>query len=499
MPIFNEQEVLQQARDIANQMNTAVDTSYSAGLGTLQQSMGNLAQEYNPYRNAAELQSRYSAKALNEQMANVGLSASGTNLSAQTKLQTSKQGAMNQINSAEQKAKQDIQSQIANLIAQRESAKQSNIANQLGNAQQTINSYKSSMGVAEQQQAYQKENMALQQSYAVQNAQLDAQLREAAAAKDFERTRQLNSEKAALDYSYNAKLAALDQTYTLANKAVDQSYTQQNMATQQKYTAYNDLQDRIQEVKMFNLSSKQQKELAAIEQGYTRENKALDAKIEEAKAKKDYARASELYKEQQAIAYGYDAKLANLNSSLSKSEATYKASLNGAGGAGSSGGTGGMVEPLTTAQKVAAKNAGEKYRASIMNQKMSAGNVAANLARTYGGVGSEGYKIAMGAAGLANWASDDIVTAGINEISNGGKLSEAAAVGLSMRANIQNHRPGATYSQVKSYLFNKYGNNQDALETSLLMAGFSQNTIDSWLTKKIRQLPPINNTPWILK
>ena len=138
---FDEAKIRKDAEVLANRMNKAIDTVYAPGLADMEFQKSQIPGEFNVYRNAADLQARVDAQTLNERMANMGLTSSGTNLTAQTAIDVSNQNVHSQINTAEAKAVQEIRSKISAYIAERDAKKQETLATAMGRAEDTINQF----------------------------------------------------------------------------------------------------------------------------------------------------------------------------------------------------------------------------------------------------------------------------------------------------------------------------------------------------------------------
>ena len=451
---FNEEEVKQQALDLANQLNQGVDTAYSAGLANMQQQKALLPQEYNPYRDSARLQNRLDTKTLNEQMANIGLTQSGTNLTAQTALKTSNQKTMNSINSAEQKALRELTAQINQYIGERDAAKQTNLANSMGRAQDTINQYKSSYSLNEQNQTYQQANLALENDFRIQNANLTAQLNEAQAQRDFARTSQLEREMADIRNTYDINRLNLEQQYNVENDTRTQGFTRDNAIFDQKNYVIN------QTAGFKNAKTEQD-----AKNLFDRETDRIKVEVDKAAADKNFDREKEL-------------KI--MQNNLDKSYASYTNDLK----ASSQGG--GLS---TDDQKAIAT-----YTAGLGKTDMHI--KATELFKKYSGVDKDGniistpaFEYAMQKAGMSNWNDENVISA-IASMATGGYYAQPSRWGLMYRSQLQNK---STYStkvdditykktridknyvntQLKNKYLSKNNYNYDFYSVAMLSAGLT--------------------------
>lgn len=195
---YNPNDEYAQAKKYAQELNKSVDIAAAPTITAYNQQIMDLPQQFNPYRNAAEVQSRLDAQTLAENMANMGLTRSGTNITQQTALATQKQNTLGQITRAETDARKDLVSQLNAYIAQRDAAKQSNLATAQQQAYQSVTAYKQNVSLAEINDQYYKQNAKLQREF-------DA----AQADKNFARTAKLQKEMAELAREHDIKIANL--------------------------------------------------------------------------------------------------------------------------------------------------------------------------------------------------------------------------------------------------------------------------------------------------
>lgn len=162
---YNPQDEYKQAKKLADMLNKSIDTAYAPGIAEYGRQIETAPAQYNPYRNAAEAQARIQANTLNEQMANMNLGQSGTNLTAQTALQTAKQTTLKQVDAQQNAYVQKLKSELNAYIAQRDAAKQEGYTGFYQQAGQNVSSFNQQAAQAAKQQEYTLEQMRLANSY----------------------------------------------------------------------------------------------------------------------------------------------------------------------------------------------------------------------------------------------------------------------------------------------------------------------------------------------
>jgi len=162
---YNPQDEYKQAKKLAEMLNKSIDTAYAPGIAEYKRQIESAPAQFNPYRNSAEVQARIQAQTVNEQMANAGLSASGSNLTAQTAVQTGKQTALKQINAQQAALVQKLKSELNAYIAQRDAAKQEGYTGYYQQAGQNVTAFNQQAAQAAQQQKYTLEQMRVANSY----------------------------------------------------------------------------------------------------------------------------------------------------------------------------------------------------------------------------------------------------------------------------------------------------------------------------------------------
>lgn len=162
---YNPQDEYKQAQKLAAMLNKSIDTAYAPGIAEYGRQIEAAPAQFNPYRNSAEVQARIQAQTVNEQMANAGLSASGSNLTAQTAVQTGKQTALKQINAQQAALVQKLKSELNAYIAQRDAAKQEGYTGFYQQAGQNVTAFNQQAAQAAQQQKYTLEQMAVANGY----------------------------------------------------------------------------------------------------------------------------------------------------------------------------------------------------------------------------------------------------------------------------------------------------------------------------------------------
>jgi hypothetical protein len=162
---YNPQDEYKQAQKLAAMLNKSIDTAYAPGIAEYGRQIETAPAQFNPYRNSAEVQARIQAQTVNEQMANAGLSASGSNLTAQTAVQTGKQTALKQINAQQAALVQKLKSELNAYIAQRDAAKYEGYTGFYQQAGQNVTAFNQQAAQAAQQQKYALEQMRVANSY----------------------------------------------------------------------------------------------------------------------------------------------------------------------------------------------------------------------------------------------------------------------------------------------------------------------------------------------
>lgn len=229
---YNPQDEYDQAKKYAESLNQAVDIGAAPQIQNITGQIQGVQEQFNPYRNAAEVQSRIDAKTLAEQMANTGLTRSGTNLTAQTALTTTKQNTLSGINKAESAARKDLISQLNAYIAQRDAAKQNNLATAQQQAYQNVSDYNRATSLAELNDKYNKENAAIANTYAQENARinndyniqltrLNDELATAREEKNFARESELAKQQAELNRQHDIAISNLNAQHAAEQQRID--------------------------------------------------------------------------------------------------------------------------------------------------------------------------------------------------------------------------------------------------------------------------------------
>ena len=221
MATYNPQDEYDQAKKYAESLNQAVDIGAAPQIQNITGQIQGVQEQFNPYRNAAEVQSRIDAKTLAEQMANTGLTRSGTNLTAQTALTTTKQNTLSGINKAESAARKDLISQLNAYIAQRDSAKQQNLATAQQQAYQNVSEFNRTTALAEINQNYAKENARINQQYNIELTKLQDQLTSAREDKNWLRESELTKQQAELNRQHDIAISNLNAQHAAEQQRVD--------------------------------------------------------------------------------------------------------------------------------------------------------------------------------------------------------------------------------------------------------------------------------------
>jgi hypothetical protein len=255
---------LKRAEDTQKRYSDAINTQYAAGIQNLQDQQKNLSLQYDPERASVNAQYERSVRNNAEQMANLGLTRSGTNLTAMTALENERARGLAEVNSAQDAANRQLQAQIKEYMAQRDSdiAKQS--ASIYENAYNNISAYERQLATMEAQNKYDKEMAALNHKYNQQMATLEQSYNLALQTSDYAQQRALKTEMAALEQGYKMqaleKQAELDNASYAQRAATDWNYYQQQAALDNK------------------LALQQYNSKAATDWGYYQQQAALDNK-----------------------------------------------------------------------------------------------------------------------------------------------------------------------------------------------------------------------------
>lgn len=215
---YNPQDEYEQARKYAEELNKVADITAAPQIANIQGQIADVPNVFNPYRNAAEVQSRIDAKTLAEQMANTGLTRSGTNLTAQTALQTTKQNTLNTINQKEMAAKKDLVAQLNAYIAQRDATKQQNLATAQQQAYQNVSDYTRTTSLAEINQQYAQENARINNEYNMANTRLADELATAREDKNWAREAELTRQQAELNRQHDINMANINNQAAMARQ-----------------------------------------------------------------------------------------------------------------------------------------------------------------------------------------------------------------------------------------------------------------------------------------
>ena len=218
---YNPQDEYAQAKKYAESLNQAVDIGAAPQIQNFQGQIQGVQEQFNPYRNAAEVQSRIDAKTLAEQMANTGLTRSGTNLTQQTALTTAKQNTLSTINKAESTARKELVAQLNSYIARRDAAKQQNLATAQQQAYQNVSDYNRTTSLAEINQNYAKENARISQEYNVELTRLNDELTTAREDKNFAREAELTRQQAELNRQHDINIANLNAQHAAEQARID--------------------------------------------------------------------------------------------------------------------------------------------------------------------------------------------------------------------------------------------------------------------------------------
>lgn len=259
-----EQQELARISDLAAQYRGAIYNQYAAGIQNLQSQKENAYAQYDPLRASVNNEYAKGVKTNNENMANLGLTRSGTNLTAQLKLDTERQRGIAGVNAQQAEAERKLQEQINTYMAERDSAIASKEADLYANAYNNISAYNRQLAQMEAQHKYNVEMAKLNQKYERQRQTLDFlyslagntsnNLQQAAFSlgssvldrgfdmMSTERQAQLDKDmyayKSATDWDYYQKQAALDNSYDVALTRLKNAYSSSSSSSKSKSKDY---------------------------------------------------------------------------------------------------------------------------------------------------------------------------------------------------------------------------------------------------------------------
>lgn len=220
---YSAAKELQKAKEVQKMYSDAINTQYAAGIQNLQNQEKTLALQYDPQ--IALVNSNYERGVQNnaEQMANLGLTRSGTNLTAQLALETERQRGLAEVNSAQDAARRDLQAQINEYIAQRDSAIAQQSASVYQNAYDNISEYQRQLAQMETQHGYDKEMADIDNQYNRDMAILEQEHALALANNNYDRQLEIEKEMAALNQQY--KIETLDHQAKLDKQLLNAEYS----------------------------------------------------------------------------------------------------------------------------------------------------------------------------------------------------------------------------------------------------------------------------------
>lgn len=227
---YNPQQEYRNAEKVSQMYSDAINTQYAAGIQNLMDQKKAIPLQYDPQR--ASVNTNYERGVRNnaEQMANLGLERSGTNLTSQIALETERQRGLAEVNAAQDEATRNLRAQINEYIAQRDSAIAQQRAGTYENAYNNISAYQRQLAQMEKQQQFDKEMAAISHTYNQQMATLQHEYDIALANNNHEKQAALQREMAALEQQYKIetlnKQAELDMQVYDKKAATDWGYYQ---------------------------------------------------------------------------------------------------------------------------------------------------------------------------------------------------------------------------------------------------------------------------------
>ncbi len=253
---YNPQQEYRNAEKVSQMYSDAINTQYAAGIQNLMDQKKAIPLQYDPQR--ASVNTNYERGVRNnaEQMANLGLERSGTNLTQQMALETERQRGLAEVNAAQDEATRNLRAQINEYIAQRDSAIAQQRAGTYENAYNNISAYQRQLAQMEKQHRYDKEMAAISHGYDKDLAAV---------------THGYDIEMAEITNNYNRQMAVLEYEHSLAlanNNHEKQAALQREMAALEQQYKMQTL-NRQAEIERSAAAVAQANNLALLEKEYT--------------------------------------------------------------------------------------------------------------------------------------------------------------------------------------------------------------------------------------
>lgn len=212
---YSATKELKKTQEVQKMYSDAINTQYAAGIQNLQNQDKTLALQYDPQR--ALVNSNYERGVGNneEQMANLGLTRSGTNLTSQLALETERQRGLAEVNASQDAKRRELQAQSNEYIAQRDSAIAQQSASIYQNAYDNISEYQRQIAQMEKQHSYDKEMAADSYAHDKEMAAISNQYNRDMAALEYEHSLALANNNYDRQLQIEKEMAALNQQYKI--------------------------------------------------------------------------------------------------------------------------------------------------------------------------------------------------------------------------------------------------------------------------------------------
>jgi hypothetical protein len=236
---YSEAAELARINDLSQRYRDAINTQYAAGIQNLQTQKDKAYVNYDPLRASVNAEYSRGLRANNENMANLGLTRSGTNLTAQLKLDTERQRGIADVNAQQAEAERKLQEQITTYIAERDSAIAKTEADLYSNAYNNISAHERQLAQMEVQHGYNVQMAELNNRFNREMAALEYEYSLAISRNDHQQQAALQREMAALEQSYKMQTmerqAQLERESYEQRAASDWNYYQQQAALDNSY------------------------------------------------------------------------------------------------------------------------------------------------------------------------------------------------------------------------------------------------------------------------
>lgn len=232
--LYSEAAEMARLNDLSQKYRDAINTKFAAGIQNLETQKDKVYVNYDPLRASVNSEYARGLQAHNENMANLGLTRSGTNLTAQLKLDTERQRGIAAVNADQAEAERKLQEQINTYMTERDSAIAQTEADLYANAYNNISAYERQLAQMEAQHGYNVQMAELNNRFSREMAALEYEYSLALSRNDHQQQAALQREMAALEQSYKMQTierqAQLDKESYEQRAATDWNYHQQQAA-----------------------------------------------------------------------------------------------------------------------------------------------------------------------------------------------------------------------------------------------------------------------------